>query len=84
MDNINKFSSAPLPGGSVPRFVAIHGAFEPYDLDLGARYCPSCPHEGKVAHALPESVSHPKGAVRVRFDDGSAAGFSHDELLWMG
>ena len=85
MDNINKFSSTPLPGGPPPWFVPIPSAFEACDLDPGEPVLPTWDRgPGKVESALPESVSHPKGAVLVRFDDGSAAGFSLDELLWTG
>ena len=88
MDHINKFNSTPLPSGSLPRFVQIPGAFEPCDLDHGEPLLPAIPAwdrgPGKVGSALPESASHPKGAILVRFDDGSAAGFNLDELLWTG
>ena len=88
MDNINKFSSTPLPVVSLSRFVPIPGAFEPCDLDPCEPVLPAIPAwdrgPGKVESALPESASHPKGAVLVQFDDGSAAGFRLDELLWMG
>ena len=88
MDNINKFGSTPLPGGPLPRFVPISSAFEPSDLDPGEPVLPAIPAwdrgPGKVESALPESASHPKGAAPVRFDDGFAAGFSLDALLWTG
>ena len=88
MDNINKFSSTPLLGGPLTRFVPIPSAFEACDLDHGEPVLPAMPAwdrgPGKVASALPESAWHPKGAVLVRFDDGSTAGFNLDELLWTG
>ena len=88
MDNINKFSSTPLPGGPLPWFVPIPSAFAPRDLGPGEPVLPAMPAwdrgAGKVESPLPESASHPKRAVLVRFDDGSAAGFSLDELLWTG
>ena len=88
MDNINKFGSTPLPGSPLPRFDPISSAFEPCDLDHGEPVLPAIPAwdrgPGKVGSALPESASHPKGAILVRFDDGSAAAFSLDALLWTG
>ena len=88
MNNINKLDSTPLPRGPLRWFVPIPSAFAPCDLGPGEPVLPAMPASdrgaGKVESPLPESASHPNGVVLVRFDDGSAAGFSLDELLWTG